>query len=566
MRRLSWYVLALIFVAAPVSPAIRAGEPKRSSLAPPARVARANDPTGSPSPSGEPAVVLERGLDKERERNWSAAMEVYRDALERWPSRVEFSRRLKLCEIHFKLQRRYSDASFRNVLLPLPDVQAADLYEEVLERIESNYVDSVSFEPMVRRGLDNLEVALRDPVFLKANAPTAENAQVNGLRDTFRRYRMNLEVPDRAAAIRMALTCSDLGRRSLGIGATPILLEFTFGACDVLDDFTSYLTPDRLEDLYAMIDGNFVGLGIELKHDKDGLRLVGVIRGGPAWEAGLQPGDVIVKVNGVSIGGMALDDSANRLQGTEGSTIELAVRKKEGNVRSLKLVRRHVEVQSVTRAKIVEPSAGVGYLRLSGFQKSSTDELDAAVEALTRQGLRILVIDLRGNPGGLLNVAVDIAGRFVDSGLIVSTRGRAQGQTQMLAAGGRARWRIPLFILVDHDSASASEILAGALQDHGRATIVGARTYGKGSVQSIFSLRSAPAGLKLTTAKFYSPRNRPYSEQGVSPDVAIVSRTAGKPQDDNSQLREEANYGDPAHDPVLAAAIRTARERQPARP
>lgn len=120
---------------------------------------------------------------------------------------------------------------------------------------------------------------------------------------------------------------------------------------------------------------------------------------------------------------------------------------------------------------------------------------------------------------------------------------------------------MPLYVLVDHDSASASEILAGALQDHQRATIVGSRSYGKGSVQSIFSLRSAPAGLKLTTAKFYSPRNRPYSEQGVQPDVPILTRAAAKPVDDAAQIREEANMGDPAVDPVLAAAIRTARSR-----
>ena len=141
------------------------------------------------------------------------------------------------------------------------------------------------------------------------------------------------------------------------------------------------------------------------------------------------------------------------------------------------------------------------------------------------------MLDLRGNPGGLLNVAVEIAERFIDSGLIVSTRGRAQGQTQALSAQGRAKWRMPLYVLVDHDSASASEILAGALQDHQRATILGTRTYGKGSVQSIFSLRSAPAGLKLTTAKFYSPLNRPYSEQGVQPDIPIAGtlrRQAGR--------------------------------------
>ncbi len=517
------------------------------------------------STTEDPAVVLERGLDKERARNWGGAMEVYREALEHWPSRVEFSRRLRLCEIHFKLHRRYTDTSFRRVLLALSQEQATDLYDEVLERIQNNYVDSVPFEPLVRHGLDNLEVALRDPEFLKVNAPSAVAERVTWLREALRVHRANLVVPDRAAAIRMALTCGELGGQAIGLAATPILLEFTYGACDALDDFTSYLTPDKLEDLYAMIDGNFVGLGIELKLDKEGLRLIGVIRGGPAWEAGLKPGDQIVRVDGANIKGMALDEAANRLQGTEGSTIELGILRRDKSIETLRLVRRHVEVESVTTAKMVDQGAGIGYVRLSGFQKTSTEELDQAIEVLARQGMRIMVLDLRGNPGGLLNVAVDIAGRFIDSGLIVSTRGRAQGQTQMLSASGHARWRLPLYVLVDHDSASASEILAGALQDHQRATIIGARTYGKGSVQSIFSLRAAPAGLKLTTAKFYSPRNRPYSEQGVQPDVPIVARSAAKPVDDAAQIRYEASMGDPAVDPVLAAAIRTAKNLQAGR-
>jgi carboxyl-terminal processing protease len=503
---------------------------------------------------------MERGLEKERARHWSGAIEVYHDALERWPSRIDFSRRLRLCEIHFKLNRRYSDTSFRQILLSIPMAQATELYDEVLERIQTNYVDPVPLEPLVRHGLDNLEVALRDPVFLKTNAPTATADRVTWLRDTLRQYRANLVIPDRTSALRMALTCGELARQGIGMDATPVLLEFTCGACDALDDFTSYLTPNKLEDLYAMIDGNFVGLGIELKLDKGGLRLIGVIRGGPAWEAGLQPGDLIVNVGGLPLKGLSLDEAANRLQGAEGSTIELGVLRRDGTLQGFRLIRRHVDVESVTKAKLVDPAEGIGYLRLSGFQKTSAEELDRAMTMLARRGLRILVLDLRGNPGGLLNVAVEIAERFIDAGLIVSTRGRAQGQTQMLAAGGRARWRMPLYILVDHDSASASEILAGALQDHQRATIVGARTYGKGSVQSIFSLRSAPAGLKLTTAKFYSPRNRPYSEQGVQPDVPILTRSAAKPTDD-VLLREEANFGDPAVDPVLAAAIRTAKGR-----
>jgi carboxyl-terminal processing protease len=530
---------------------------------PPEAPAAGSTATTEASAPDDPTLLLERGLERERARNWSGAVELYHDAIERWPSHIEFSRRLHLCEIHFKLLRRYSDTSFRQILLPLATVQASELYDEVLERIQTNYVDPVPLEPLVRHGLDNLEVALRDPVFLRTNAPTAASDRVTWLRDTLRQYRANLVIPDRTAALRMAITCGELARQAIGMAATPILLEFTCGACDALDDFTSYLTPDKLEDLYAMIDGNFVGLGIELKLDKGGLRLIGVIRGGPAWEAGLQPGDVIVKVGALSLAGLSLDEAANRLQGAEGSTVEIGVQRRDGTLQGFRLVRRHVEVESVTKAQLVDPAEGIGYLRLSGFQKTSAEELDHAIATLARQGLRVLVLDLRGNPGGLLNVAVEIAQRFVDSGLIVSTRGRAQGQTQMLAANGRARWRMPLYLLVDHDSASASEILAGALQDHQRATIVGARTYGKGSVQSIFSLRSAPAGLKLTTAKFYSPRNRPYSEQGVQPDVPVSTRSAAKPTDD-VLLREEASFGDPAHDPVLTEAIRTVKSRLPA--
>jgi carboxyl-terminal processing protease len=556
MRRLLSPGLAILFLAWAIGSAGHAAWRE-----PPTTPSADASASSTPGSNDDPGALLERGLDKERARNWSGAMEIYRNALEQWPSRVEFSRRLRLCEIHFKLLRRYSDTSFRHILLPLPQEQASELYDEVLERIENHYVDPVPFEPLVRHGLDNLEVALRDPVFLKANAPEAEAERVTWLREVLRQYRSNLVIPDRTAAIRMAQTCGDLGRQAIGLATTPVLLEFTYGACDALDDFTSYLTPDKLEDLYAMIDGNFVGLGIELKLDKEGLRLIGVIRGGPAWEAGLKPGDQILKVGGTSLKGMGLDEAANRLQGTEGSTVELGVRRRDGTFQTYRLVRRHVEVESVANTKIVEPAAKIGYLRLSGFQKTSVEELDRAIAALNQQGMRILVLDLRGNPGGLLNVAVDMAGRFIDSGLIVSTRGRAQGQTQMLSASGHAVWRMPLYILVDHDSASASEILAGALQDHQRATIVGSRTYGKGSVQSIFSLRSAPAGLKLTTAKFYSPRNRPYSEQGVQPDIPIVTRTAAKPVDDAAQIREEANMGDPAVDSVLAAAIRTAKSR-----
>ena len=143
---------------------------------------------------------MERGLGQERSRDWTAAIETYHDAMERWPSRTDFSRRLRLCEIHFKLNRRYSDSSFRNILLRLPQEQAVDLYDEVLERIQTSYVDPVPLEPLIRHGLDNLEVALRDPVFVKTNAPPATPERVAELREVLKRYRASLSIPDRSAA------------------------------------------------------------------------------------------------------------------------------------------------------------------------------------------------------------------------------------------------------------------------------------------------------------------------------------------------------------------------------
>jgi carboxyl-terminal processing protease len=530
------------------------------------------DPPTTPAPStakvsadaNDPVATLDRGLDLERQHNWSAAVQIYRDAKDKWPSRPEFKQRLRLAEMHSRLVRRYQDASFRNVLLRLDREKSFDLFDELIERIESHYVDAVPLEPLVRRGYDNLEVALRDPrfAFLTLNAPNATPERISWLREQLRIRRDGLNVPDRASARDQVAAACDLASRGLGIPASAVVLEFVFGSCDVLDDYTAYLTPNKLDDMFAMIDGNFVGLGVELKMDEQGLKLVGVLRGGPASEAGLKPGDRIVAVGGQSVKGLGLDEAAGRLQGTEGTLIEISILRPDTSTRNYRLVRRHVEVESVEKARIIEPISGVGYIQLTGFQKTSTEELDRAIAKLKRQGMRYLILDLRGNPGGLLNVAVDIADRFVDQGIIVSTRGRAPGQTQVYRAKPDKPYTMDLAVLIDRDSASASEILAGALQELGRAVVIGDRSYGKGSVQSIFELRSAPAGLKLTTAKFYSPRNRPYSEQGVTPDVQAVLRA--KPVSGTEADPEPMEFGDPATDKVLELAVKQAQRQSTA--
>jgi carboxyl-terminal processing protease len=532
-------------------------------LVPP--VSAPSDPrpiVSAPAPAPQDADQLyRRALELERQHDWPSAIEVYHDALERWPGRVEFRHRLLLCETHYKLGRRYQDRSFRQLLVTLDREQALALYDEVVQRIEQHYVEPVALEALLRRGFDNLEVALRDPVFLQTHASRASAESVKATRETLLASRRSCAARDRSEARSLVLGACDRVHGALGVPPQAVVLEFVYGACDPLDEYSSYLSPDRLGDLYAMIDGNFVGLGVELKLDEPagGLLLVNVLRGGPASEAGIQPGDRIIEVDGVSLAGLDLDAAANKLQGVEGSEVRVKiVAARDGGQRSYRLIRRPVEVQSVSAVEMVDTASGIGYIQLSGFQKTSTVELQAAIADLQQRGMRYLVLDLRGNPGGLLNIAVEIADRFLPGGLIVSTRGRAAGQSQVYRASGRPLWHMPMAVLVDHDSASASEILAGALQDNHRAVVIGERSYGKGSVQSIFPLRSASAGLKLTTAKFYSPTDRAYSEQGVMPDTVV--RTAARPKTETDTASLPAlTFGKPDRDPVLRAALDLAR-------
>ncbi|QDV36014.1 S41 family peptidase [Tautonia plasticadhaerens] len=555
-----WFALALALVVPGTSP--DSASALLADLVPP--TARRDAPSspeglGSPGDPSTPDDALARALELERTRNWPAAITLYEQALERWPSRTELRHRLRLCETHYRLGRRYEDRSFREVLLRLPREDALALFDELIDRIETGYVDPVRLEPLLRHGFDNLEVALRDPAFLDAHgADSPDRAdRVRWLRDAFRSQRGRMSARTKGEARAQVEVCCDLGRRALGLADAAVILEFVYGACDALDEYSGCLSPDKLSDLYAEIDGNFVGIGVELKGSDRGLLLVNVIPGGPASESGLKPGEQIVEVDGRPLAGLGLDAAAATLQGAEHSEVTVRVLGAGGQARSVRMARRPVELKSVESSAMLQ--GGIGFIRLVSFQKTTVEEMDRAVADLQARGMRHMVLDLRGNPGGLLNVSVDLADRFLDRGRIVATRGRAPGQTFDYTASGAAPWRMPVTVLIDGDSASASEILAGALKDHRRALIVGGRSYGKGSVQSIYPLRSADAALKLTTAKFYSPLERPYSEHGVSPDIE-VSSSARPPGDDPGLAPVPIPYGDPEKDPALRVAIRRALE------
>jgi carboxyl-terminal processing protease len=492
-----------------------------------------------------------QGLKLEIERKWASAAEIYDAGAKQWPERTDFRQRLVLCEMHLRLQKRYHDQSFRQILLRMSEIDCARLYSEIIDRIDSSYVDPIDLSGLTRRGIDNLEVALRDPEFQQINAVSANTAQIRQLRDWLRENRSKVLVPDRRRATEVVSTIADTSARTAGVSRQSVYLEFIFGACDALDEFSACLTPSKLEDLYAVIDGNFVGLGVELKDDPRGLILTNVLRGGPAWEAGLKAGEVITNVDGKNLAGMNLDQAAAELQGPEGTSVELVLAGNSQIQRKIRLMRRPVDVDSVVDVRMVDSTAGIGYLKLNGFQKTTSRELETAIEALKSSGMKLLIFDLRGNPGGLLNCSVEIADQFLDNGVIVTTRGRSDGQSQVYRAKSDVAWTFPLVILVDRDSASASEILAGALQENGRADVLGERSFGKGSVQSIFPIRTAPAGLKLTTARFYSPLDRPYT-QGVTPNV--ITRQVARPTNDGQAIASNEDF-------VLKAAMEHGRNK-----
>jgi carboxyl-terminal processing protease len=233
--------------------------------------------------------------------------------------------------------------------------------------------------------------------------------------------------------------------------------------------------------------------------------------------------------------------------GPEGSVVQLEVERPSGRMAQMSLPRRSVAVRSVSDVQLIDPSSGVGYMKLDTFAASSAAELEQALWALQQQGMRSLVLDLRGDPGGLLTTAVEVADLFLPQGTIVSTRGRHASDNTSQAASRDQTWKVPLVVLVDENSASASEILAAAIQENGRGIVVGRRTYGKGTVQTLFPLQSVSAGLRLTTAKFYSPTGREMSGAGVEPDIPVSGAPSG--------------LNDPRSDRALQTAVEVARRR-----
>lgn len=291
------------------------------------------------------------------------------------------------------------------------------------------------------------------------------------------------------------------------------------GMLEGLDPHSAYLEPEAFQGLQDTTTGQFGGLGIEVGQEDGFIKVISPIDETPASRAGIEPGDLIVKIDDHPVKGMSLMDAVEQMRGPAGSKITLTLVRGAGRPFDVELERAVIKVRSV-RTETLEP--GYAYLRITQFQNNTGDEVRRSLSSLTDKGeLKGLVMDLRNNPGGVLQSAVEVADAFLAEGLIVYTKGRLpNSELRFNATANNPGGDIPLVVLINGGSASASEIVAGALQDRGRAVIMGTDSFGKGSVQTVLPLNNDRA-LKLTTALYYTPKGRSIQAQGIVPDIQV---------------------------------------------
>jgi carboxyl-terminal processing protease len=499
---------------------------------------------------------LRIGIEHEQNQRWLEAIQHYEVATRKFPDHAELKRRLLISRLHYDVLRRCLDVTMLDNLKQASVQDVLELYSEVLARLEMSYVDPLEMTQLVRGGTAYLEVALTEPKFVEAFLSGQKPQMIEQFRTNIHRQTLARPITSRFEARSI--------EKQIGLNPTITVMQFVFGAVGLLDPYSSFLSSTELNEVESQIEGNFVGLGIALKPHEVPLYVLSVIPNGPAMEAGLQPGDSILEIGSSRCVDVGAERAADLLRGPPQSHVRLLIAHQDGTTFERVVARRRVDVPSIENAHLIDTTAGVAYLKITSFQKTTANELDEALWTLHRQGMQNLIIDLRGNPGGWLDAAVSVADRFIQEGGIVSTRGKNGIENQNYTASRSGTWQVPLILLIDHESASASEILAGAINDNRRGLLIGSTSYGKGSVQGLFHTKALSSGIRLTVSKFYSPVGAAISERGVQPNIPVEmdvpgERLAAKPVlgGDGAALMPV----DPSADRVLQVAVEQARTR-----
>jgi carboxyl-terminal processing protease len=508
---------------------------------------------GADSP---PIDKLEReALAFEKLGQWESACEAYERILRLRTDEPGIKERYVHCVRRLWQVRRHHDDSYRKEVLSIEFGQAVHLYIVVRDLLLDHSLERKKLDParLFKKGVEELAFALADPFFRDQHIPAELHPKVDAFRLVMLQTWGDTNPLSRKDAVKQVGEIAMAAQAYLRLNPSVVVMEFTCGACYSLDEYTVYLTPGQLRDLLTSLRGPIGGVGLTLMLQDNNVVIQQVDIGSPAARAELSPNDQIISIDKKAVAALPIETVAAMLEGPPGSVVEIEVISAAFGMRTVPMRREPMVLPSIMDEKWLAPA--IGYLHITGFQESTPRELDEALARLGESGMKALVLDLRGNGGGMFEAAVEVARRFLSSGVIATKQhldDKCNIITTLCEAKNPGALTIPLVILIDNDTASSAEVLAGALKENNRATLVGQQTYGKGCTQFLLKLPDFKGGLptggmRLTVAKVFSPKGLPYTGRGVLPDIAAEA---------DLMMAQSMMRGDA---PLTAALIETQR-------
>jgi carboxyl-terminal processing protease len=465
----------------------------------------------------------------EKQGAWDDACDVYERILRLDRDAPGIKARYIQCIRRLWQSRRHHDDSYRKEVLSIEYGQAVHLYIVVRDLLLDQSLERKKLNParLFRKGVEELDYALADPFFIEQHVPPDRLYKVAEFRAMLRQTWGDLNPASRKEAVKQVCDIAMAAQAYLRISTSVVIMELTCGACYALDEYTVYLTPAQLRDLFTSLRGPVAGIGVALVLQDNKVLIHQVDLGSPAARAALTPNDEIISIDKKGVVALPIEAVAAMLEGPPGSIVELEVISPAFGMRAIAMRREAMILPSVSPGDLLAPS--IGYIKISAFQESTPKEVDDAIARLTESGMKALVLDLRGNGGGMFEAAVEVARRFLSTGIIATKQQldeKGNIITTLCEAKNPAALTFPLVVLIDAETASSAEVLAGALKDNARASLVGQSTYGKGCTQFVLKLPDFKGGLpaggmRLTVAKVFSPKGLPYTGRGVLPDVAV---------------------------------------------
>lgn len=474
----------------------------------------------------EISAIIDECVSYEKAGQWETALQQYSTAIRRFPGSRMLQSQYTRAKVLFDIQKRFETDWYLNAARQYDPARLRTFVQNFWNIVMTNYVQSFSEAEIFYRETRCMDIALGNAMFRSKVLPNADARQIETFREELRQFVRDSVVVSGNDLTRSTL---EIGRRfqeRFGQNASLIVLEGLFDCVTSLDFYSEVLLPSQYNDVLASVSGSMVGLGITIKTENDKTEIIGIVPNSPAAHSDLCCGDQIIAIDDESVVGFSNRQVSARLEGTAGSSVALRVQAENDLPREIVLIRKPFTMSSVDHAMILPNSEGIGYFRLNGFQQNSVSEIRQTLNQLKNQGMTSLIIDLRGNGGGTVESALAISELFLDEGNMLLVQ--SVGSQMIHRAHPDSEWNeIPLALLIDGESASASEIFAGAIQGLQRGVLIGKRSFGKGLIQTLYSIPESPFKVKLTTSEFYGPAGNGYNYVGIRPNYEV--HETGKP-------------------------------------